>query len=120
MEDNEEPNFFNFSDELVTKSATIKVKNELPLEEWICRLNRSFLSHGVASKSTIPKKIEKYLSYDWNNPSDAAKEALEKQLDVNNVHHPLEAIAIHKDPTGGKLLRLCLDKLSIPLKGKQI
>lgn len=95
-----------------------KKANSKELEEWICGRPASFLYNCVSKPQTGIKGIEKYLVYDWNNASEAAKKALADQLHNDNPLHPLEAIAIHKDPTHGKLINLCLDNAIIDVKGE--
>jgi hypothetical protein len=117
MENDDEASFFNFSDDLGNEAKKKPEKKEPTLEELICRKQSPYLYNCVSSRRAGPSKIEQYLSYDWDHPSEAAKKALADQLDIKNPFHPLEAIAVHRDPSGGKLLKLCLDNAKIPLKG---
>ena len=118
MEDNEESGLFNFSDDLVPTSEPKKDKKEFTLEDWICRKSSVFLYNCISSHRSGLPKLEQYLSYDWDHPSEAAKKALAQQLDFDNPNHPLEAIAKSKDPTGGRLLKLCLDNSKITVESK--
>lgn len=101
---------FGFSDDLIDTS-NVKIKENKPacpitLEEWICRQNRTALINWISQKNQ--EKIQKYLSYDWNNPSNRVKQYMEGLLREQS-DSPIFKICVMGDPTNGKLLQVLLN-----------
>lgn len=110
MEDDNPLGFFG--DDLIDP-APVKEKSksqeEPSLEEWICRLNRAAVVSWI-TKNNNQEKMQKFLSYDWDNPSERVKQSLTKLVtgETNHPHNPIFALCMTGDPSDGKLLRILL------------
>ncbi len=106
----EEDNPFDFGDDLVDPSD-VKIKpekkcEEPTIEEWVCRQNQKTLINWI-NKNT-QEKIQKYLLYDWNNPSERVYQHMKSILTPQGYADPISSICQKGDPSDGALLRVLL------------
>jgi hypothetical protein len=112
MEDDNPLGFFG--DDLIDASP-VKYKSqqssgEPTLEEWVCRQKRTTLLNWI--NKNMQEKIQKFLSYPWNNPSERVKQHITTLLSEEKIHgSPIYALCAQGDPSDGQLLRIFLTYL---------
>eukprot|EP00029_Vermamoeba_vermiformis_P013696 TRINITY_DN8618_c0_g1_i1.p1 TRINITY_DN8618_c0_g1~~TRINITY_DN8618_c0_g1_i1.p1 ORF type:complete len:538 (+),score=47.46 TRINITY_DN8618_c0_g1_i1:36-1649(+) len=79
---------------------------EPALEEWICGRDQDTLVNWINGNNQ--EKIQKYLSYNWNNPSYRVKQYITNLLS-EKINNPIYAICTTGDPSNGNLLRIFLN-----------
>lgn len=109
MEDDNPLGFFG--DDLIdaspVKYKSQKSSGEPTLEEWVCRQKRTTLLNWI--NKNMQEKIQKFLSYPWNNPSERVKQHITTLLSEEKIHgSPIYALCAQGDPSDGQLLRIFL------------
>ncbi len=106
MEDNKPVVDFLSSNATTDANVNADTLFDALLEEWICGQNQNEIFDWINQNDQ--EKIQNYLSYNWNNPSERVKQHT-KNLLSDKINNPISTLCKNGDPSNGELLRILLN-----------